>query len=264
MAHMIGISILASRFLARGILLLQQEYVKTLFAALLFFFSSVAVVPSIASAQSCSTCDIERADCVAQGGIWKPLICECLPVGYEDPSPIIISLSRNGLSLTSAADGVDFDLNADGVAERIAWTAVDTDDAFLVLDRNGNGTVDSGVELFGNFTPQPQSDSPNGFLALAVFDEPENGGNGDGIIDSDDLIFRSLRLWVDANHNGVSGPDELFALPARGVASISLRYRESRRTDEYGNQFRYRARVNMRMHTDTSRWAWDVFLVADN
>jgi hypothetical protein len=179
--------------------------------------------------------------------------------------PIIVSLSRNGIHLTSATDGANFDLDSDGNKERIAWTAAQSDDAFLVLDRNGNKTIDNGIELFGNFSPQPKSDNPkNGFLALAVYDDPMNGGNGDEIIDNQDLIFPSLQLWVDADHNGVSEPNELFSLPDRGVASISLRYLESRRRDEYGNRFRYRARVNMRMHTDTGRWAWDVFLAADN
>ncbi|HET9743744.1 MAG TPA: hypothetical protein VFQ00_13425 [Terriglobales bacterium] len=176
------------------------------------------------------------------------------------PTPIVIDTNGEGFHLTSADNGVTFDILADGKPLQISWTDPRYHNGWLVLDRNGNGTIDSGAELFGDVTPQPQvkgKGRANGYKALAVFDTPAAGGNGDGIIDVKDAVFSHLRVWIDANHDGVSQPEELHTLPELGIQMLALKYHSNDYEDGYGNHFRFQSYVN----DQKDRKDYDVFLV---
>jgi hypothetical protein len=182
-------------------------------------------------------------------------------LAHEDPScpecadPIIVDPRRDGFRLTSAKDGVLFDLDADGVPEQVAWTHADSDDAWLALDRNGNGRIDDGSELFGNRTPvnSAKDTASNGFTVLRFFDDSPFGK----AIDSSDTVYARLVLWRDANHNGISEPDELTRVSDAGLASISTDYRTARRRDRFGNEFLMRAKG---VWADGEFFIYDVWL----
>ncbi len=112
-----------------------------------------------------------------------------------DPTPILIDVDSSGLRLSSAAQGVPFLINGP-IAVMTPWPMLGSSNGWLALDRNGNGLIDSGSELFGGVTPQrepPPGQARNGFFALAEFDRLANGGNGDGTVSAEDAIWPRLR-----------------------------------------------------------------------
>lgn len=125
-------------------------------------------------------------------------------------SPIIIDMDGNGVhAIPLSSSNVLFDLNSDGHAEHVSWAS--PTDGLLAMDRNGNGSIDNGSELFGS------GSGGDGFAILSQLDS-----NGDGTIDSRDTAFGQLRIWQDSNSNGIADPGELKTLPDAGITSISL------------------------------------------
>lgn len=135
-------------------------------------------------------------------------------IGNGHVDPIVLDLGDQGISFSSIGEGVQFDINADGASDQVAWT-VNGQDGILALDVDGSGKIEGGKELFTpNFNGGQFAD---GIAALASLD-----GNHDGVIDGQDQAFGELVVWQDANHNGVSETDELAKLGDLGITGISL------------------------------------------
>jgi len=182
-----------------------------------------------------------------------------------DPVVLALGSADERFEFTDAANGVKFDIRASGRPIQIPWTAKDSHTAFLALDRNHNGLVDDGSELFSNVSPQaPSPGGMNGFKALARYDLPELGGNGDGVLDAQDAIWPQLLLWIDTNHDGISQPGELHTLTDMGVRAISLSFDRIERRDDNGNLFLFRAAVAPNPDARVSHHAYDVFFVTND
>jgi hypothetical protein len=137
-------------------------------------------------------------------------------------------LSFDAAPVNFAAGAQAFDLAAT-MSVLTDWPTAST--PWLALDRNGNGAIDDGGELFGSATLLKSGErAANGFVALAELDS-----NGDGRITPEDAAWSSLRLWSDANGDRRSTSGELAPLAARRILSIELRYRSERRCDARGN-----------------------------
>jgi hypothetical protein len=195
-------------------------------------------------------------NCYNGGGVY------CTSEGANCWTPIVVDIAGNGFNLTNATNGVNFN-DGKGTILRTAWTSANSDDAWLVLDRNGNGKIDDGSELFGNASPQPiTTELNNGFRALNEYDKLSNGGNRDGKITKKDSVFSRLRLWQDINHNGISEPSELHSLTSLSLASIDLDYKKSKFKDNNNNTFKFRTKIKDIHDAQLGRWIYDVFLDA--
>ncbi len=129
--------------------------------------------------------------------------------------PLVLDLDGDGIEAVGLDAEIRFDHDGDGVLSRTGW--VGPDDALLVRDRDGDGQITRGAELFGDFTPLSDGGlADDGFAALADLD-----ANGDGVVDANDPGFNELKLWQDRNQDGVSQADELIALSEAGIASLS-------------------------------------------
>jgi hypothetical protein len=141
----------------------------------------------------------------------------------QEADPLTLDLDGDGIELTNYRDGARFDLT--GTGRQVSAAFVTGGDAFLAVDNNGNGRIDSGRELFGD-----QNGAANGFEELRRFDS-----NNDGVINRNDDRFDALRLFRD-NGNGRTEPGELISLAQGGVTEIGLGYREINEAAAGGNR----------------------------
>ena len=162
-------------------------------------------------------------------------------------SPLILDLDGDGVETLGKTAGIHFDQDKNGFAETSGW--VGKDDGLLVCDRNGNGKIDDGGELFGNNTLLADGQkAANGFEALKGLDT-----NKDGKVDATDTAYANLRVWKDANSDGIAGAGELLTLSQAGVKSLNTGYMNQSVTDAQGTST-YRPAVLRARTAPRPRW----------
>jgi hypothetical protein len=163
-------------------------------------------------------------------------------------SPIIMNLDGGMPRVAGPDDPVRFDLFDEGHAMWTAWTdAQQSETVFICIDLNHNRTIDNGGELFGTSTRLLSNGqfAHNGFEALAEYDKPQFGGNGDGVLTEADELYSSMLVWRDLNHDGRATADELRSLSQAGIVSINVTYKMDRKQDKFGNNFFYRGQAKV-------------------
>jgi hypothetical protein len=131
-------------------------------------------------------------------------------------TPLVLDLNGDGVETIAQAQGVQFDLDADGAKDQTGW--VSRQDGLLVRDLNHDGKINDGRELFGSGTDLADgSKAADGFIALASLDS-----NGDQVIDAKDEAFKELKVWKDTNQDGVSQKRELHSLKSLGIVQLNL------------------------------------------
>ena len=204
------------------------------------------------SSGSCGACVDQGQACGADSdccsgnclsGLCSKCPVGCTPVGNTcSCCPIVLDTTGQGFKLTDVAHGAYFRWQSDGPRYAMSWTDPSGGNGWLVLP-NANGQVVDATNMFTSVTPQPHSAYPNGFVALAVYDLPSEGGNNNGWIDPGDAIYSKLRVWIDANQDGLAQPRELHTLDDVSIERIGLRYRLAEKVDQYGNTFRFVSQV---------------------
>ena len=146
--------------------------------------------------------------------------------------PIVLDLDGDGIE-TIAYDKLKkavFDHDGDGIAHATGW--VKKDDGILVLDRNGDGVINDGREVFGDSTILSTGETAkHGYEALADLDS-----DGNGKINADDTKFDELRVWRDLDSDGVSDVGELFGLHELGIGALNLDYQDVDKNLTGGNK----------------------------
>ena len=216
----------------------STDYVNRIY---LYLYNGLVPTSSIGGSCTSSPGPTNFFQCIAQA-CTQPRSC-----------PVLIDTTGEGFigHLTGWEDGVNFDIDGTGTPVKMGWTAKGSGLAFLALP-DAEGNVRNGLQFFGDHTPQPPSDQPDGFKALAVYDQ-----NKDGKIDPQDPIWPSLVGCIDANHNGIFEKGECVPLDQLGVHSISLDEHRSPKVDPWGNQLRKWVNIDERAdHT-----AYDVWFV---
>ena len=177
---------------------------------------------------------------------------------YHVYDPLVLDLDGDGIETvgTQGYAGALFDHDKDGIRTSTGWAAAD--DGLLVIDRNSDGLINNGGELFGDSTVlKDGSNAAHGYAALAEFDT-----NSDGKVDAQDTDFAKLKVWRDLNQDGVSQDGELFTLAELNIQSLDAAYQDV--NTRLGNGNTVAQKGSYTLSDGTTREMGDLLLAADH